>query len=298
MALPSRNELPLSVVVRRYLSHRRQIDRLAPSTIQGYMIVLVNFSDVLGPIEVGRVKPRHVTKYVHEKSKGGLSTASLGAYLTRLKQFARWCLAEQYSPANFMGAAHHPRRPRSVPRGLTAQEVQATIDACETPRDRIICVLMWLAGLRCIEVSRLQRCDLDLDQGLMMVHGKGDHDRELPIVAELATELRRFLELEPIASSGWLIRSERDPQRPLSAKSISELVAEIFRRAGVKRSRYDGRSAHAYRHTLAIELLDNGVDARDAADILGHVDPSLVWNVYGKRHRSNTRLRAALETRG
>ena len=109
-------------------------------------------------------------------------------------------------------------------------------------------------GLRCCEVARLQLGDLDRVNGLMLIVGKGGHERVLPIIEETAEAVDAYLTEYP-AFAGPLVRSYSDPHRGLASATITKLVRVWVGDAGIKRARHDGVSAHAFRHTAATDML-------------------------------------------
>jgi len=123
-------------------------------------------------------------------------------------------------------------------------------------------------GLRCCEVERLEMGQWDRRAQVMVVRGKGSHERALPVPVEVSAALAAYLAEHP-AGSGPLVRSYRRPTA-LAADTLSGMVSEWFRAAQVKRSARDGVSAHALRATAASDVLDVCGDLRVVQEMLGH----------------------------
>ncbi len=132
-----------------------------------------------------------------------------------------------------------------------------------------MCLLEVQEGLRAGEVSRLQIGDIDFIGRTARVVGKGGHERLLPISEETWAAVSAYLDEHP-ATSGPLLRSYRQPWRPLAPDTISGMVSEWMRVAGIKRRARDGISGHALRHTMATDALRNGAHLRDVQHALGH----------------------------
>lgn len=124
-------------------------------------------------------------------------------------------------------------------------------------------------GLRRKEVAGLSLGDFDFSERIMVVRGKGNHERVLPISSETWRALCCYLSERP-ATAGPLIRNYHDGRSALAAVSVGRLVSEWMSDAGIKEKAYDGRSAHALRHTAASDMLRSGAHLRDAQQALGH----------------------------
>jgi site-specific recombinase XerD len=128
-------------------------------------------------------------------------------------------------------------------------------------------LLMCQEGLRCCEVASHELGDVDFDERLMLIRGKGGHQRILPLTDETWGAIAEYLTDHP-AHAGPLIRSYNDPYRPIDASYVSTLVARWIRAAGVE------ATAHALRHTAATDMLRSGAHLRDVQAALGHVSLS------------------------
>lgn len=136
--------------------------------------------------------------------------------------------------------------------------------------------------------------DYDPAAATIEVTGKGLHERVVPVPGEVAAVLDRYLSTVGVMS-GPLIRSSRIPSRGLSAETISTYVSRWMADAGVKVGRWDGRSAHALRHTAASDVLDVCGDLRVVQAMLGHEHLSST-SIYLRRAKLD-QLRAAMEGR-
>jgi integrase/recombinase XerD len=155
-------------------------------------------------------------------------------------------------------------------------------------------MLMVQEGFRCCEVARLTLADIDQRRALVTVHGKGDKHRTVALVEDAQRELRRYL-AETHLTHGPLFPSRWHPHEPIGAGWMSELVGNIFRRSGVKARPYDGKSAHALRHTCLSDMVDEGADILEVQETAGHADLSTTRPYL--RYRRAEQLRTAMEGR-
>lgn len=140
-----------------------------------------------------------------------------------------------------------PHIRRTLPVTLNHEQVQACLAACPAPRERLVVLLMVQLGMRAGEVANAQTGDVDLQNRLMRIRGKGGHERVEPIPAELYLALVVWLRAAP---AGPLIaRVEGSTWLPLSRGYVSLMATNIMYAAGVKAAAGDMVTAHALRRT-------------------------------------------------
>ncbi len=126
----------------------------------------------------------------------------------------------------------------------------------------------YLAGLRVVELHRLNREDVDLDEAVLQVHGKGGVGRRIPIGTPLADALAEWIKERGSDDSALFISVDHDgTSRRLSRTAISKLIRRIGDAAGVK------LTPHDLRRTFATNLLESGVDLETVRRLMGHADP-------------------------
>lgn len=199
---------------------------------------------------------------------GGYSPASRRALLSSARCFLRWAERHKHVRRNVALNIKGPRQPRMLPRALPTGGPAKVLTACPDARARFIVTLMLQQGLRCVEISRLELHDIDTINETMMIRGKGDHERLLPLLAETREALFDYLAEHP-CTAGPLVRSYTR-REALTAGSISRLTSGWMLAAGVKSAPRDGVSAHSNRHTAATDMLLNGAHLRDVQTALGH----------------------------
>ena len=155
-----------------------------------------------------------------------------------------------------------------VPRNLSPEDVLAILAVCDD-RERVVTILMLQLGLRRGEVARLRVEDVDTTNRVVLVRGKGEHERVLPVPAQAAAELRRWLGGQRI-TSGPVIRSRTCPARGVRPETIGDMLGKVMYRAGVKACGWDRVSGHSLRHTSVADMLRHGAHVRDVQRIAGH----------------------------
>lgn len=226
------------------------------------------------------LKRHHVEEWIGTYRTAARASVVLGT----IRGFTAWCVDTDRLRADPAARIKPPKRPRLAPRELTRHESAQVLLACPDARAAVILSLAFHEGLRRAEIARLEIADVDRTFSNVHVIGKGGHERYVPLSLATQMALDRYLGEFP-AASGPLIRSYQFPTRGLHPDTITILVSRIMRDAGVKVRAWDGKSAHAGRHTFAGALLDNGADIRDVSNVLGHASLAPTWRYLARRQQ-------------
>jgi site-specific recombinase XerD len=195
-----------------------------------------------------------------------------------------------------LGAAMPPAagwRGTRLPSALGRAEVEALLGSCDrsTPggrRDRAIMALLARLGLRCGEVAALQFADIDWRAGEIAVCGKGRRRDRLPLPAEAGEALVAYLASgRPACRCRQVFVTVNAPHRPLLACSVTAVVYRACDRAGLGRA-----GGHRLRHALATEMLRQGGDLIEIAQVLRHSDLAATAG-YAKVDRAALRMVAS-----
>ncbi len=169
-----------------------------------------------------------------------------------------------------------PAIPKRLPKALPYEDVErllanaGDLATSEGVRDRALLEFLYGTGTRVSEAVGLDVDDIDLDERTVLVTGKGDKQRMLPLGEVAAEALSAYLVRgrPPLATRGRgtsrMFLNARGG--PLSRQSAYGILSAAARRAGL-----DGRvSPHSLRHSFATHLLQNGADVRVVQELLGH----------------------------
>jgi integrase/recombinase XerD len=220
---------------------------------------------------------------VDDDGRARYAPSSIARALVAVRSFHRFCLEEGFlavDPSEEVGA---PRVPLGIPKALTEGEVEALLaavvgDTARSLRDRAIVETLYATGVRISELVGLDRRDLDLDDGLVRVLGKGSKERIVPVGRSAREALTAYL----ADGRPQLARPDRSPRGGgeavilnarggrLSRQSCWKIVRTAGERAGV-----GGRlSPHVLRHSCATHMLERGADIRVVQELLGHASLS------------------------
>jgi integrase/recombinase XerD len=212
----------------------------------------------------------------HLTAKGNLlSPVSQSRMLTMVRGFTRFLKEKDYLLYDAGAAIKLPRKPQRLPRGILSNEdVRRLLNAEDMHtnkgyRDRIILEILYDTGIRRAEVSDIRTRDIDLDAGYILIHGKGNKDRVVPLSKRVCEMTRSYvLAVRPCfidgADPGYLILSYQGKR--MGERSVWKTVRHYAHTAGIKNK----VSTHTLRHTCATHMLRNGAPVRHLQEMLGH----------------------------
>lgn len=288
----------LTPLIDAYLAQRQALGRYAPESVRSIRYRLATLARHHGDRPAGELDWRTIEAWLVGMAEKRQATRR--AYLASARGFGRWLVREGVLDADPCAPIDPIPAPRSVPRAQPVEAVAAVLDACRTERDEAMVWLMLGCGLRRVEVARAMVDDYDPGERLLLVRGKGDRERIVPVPRPTADAIAR---LDP-RPGGPIIASRNGT--PLTAHTVGLTMTRLFERAGVKQGAWDGRTGHAMRHTYATDTLDSTEDLRVVKQLLGHAQLSSTevylarssaakarrvvdrrdWRVYGQRRAS------------
>ncbi len=252
----------------------------AEKTRRAYAIDLDQFarwaqSRGLEPDAIGY---RDLRRYAAALSEGGAAKSTVARKLAAIRGlFAHLlrCGTVSQNPADLLAS---PKRGRSLPQVLRAEQVAALLERipARTPlevRDRAMFELAYSCGLRCEEVVNLDASDPDFDSEQLRVTGKGSKTRVVPVGEPAQRALERYLE----RARPQLERDRSEPALFLSRSGLRLSPSDVRRRLTrwVREAAVAGRvSPHLLRHSFATHMLQGGADLRSIQELLGHASIS------------------------
>jgi integrase/recombinase XerD len=208
----------------------------------------------------------------------GKSPRSVSRYLSAYRQFYRWLLREGMIDADPVALIESPKVGRGLPKALTEEQVETLLAAPDTEtllgqRDRAMLELMYATGLRVSELVGLELANLNMNQGVIRVIGKGQKERLVPIGEEAHESLQVYL---GNGRPGLLKGVQTDSVFVTSRKAgmTRQAFWYMVRRYAVKCGVSQKLSPHMLRHSFATHLLNHGADLRVVQLLLGHSDLS------------------------
>ena len=288
-----------------FLDYLRVERGSAKLTIGAYASDLAQFSEFLEKRKQDLTGARRedVREYIQELFSNNLDARSVGRKLSAIRHLYRHLLLDGKINKDPTLNIDLPKQWKILPKALTRDEVGAML-AERKPhnetarsqalalRDHAMLELLYAGGVRVSEVADARLEDLKLDMGYIMVRGKGDKERMVPLGVPAQQALQRYLK-----NSREVIAKKRSSPllflgtagRRLTRQRVWQLVGKASLSAGLH------ASPHMLRHSCATHMVENGADLRTVQTILGHSDISTTQiythvaldrlkGVYAKHH--------------
>lgn len=233
--------------------------------------------------------PADISAYLRATAEGGLAPASRARRLSAIRQLFKFLAAEGIVAVDPANAFAGPKRPRPLPRTLSAAEVDRLIETARgrtddtKGRDRVralrlhaLIEMLYATGMRVSELVTLPRSVLTGDSRVLTIKGKGGRERIVPLNQAARAALDRYLNVgfedgvAPMVRTKWLFAS-RGAQGHLTRQRLAQELKRLAEDAGLDPGRV---SPHVLRHAFASHLLDRGADLRSVQQLLGHADIS------------------------
>ena len=263
-----------------YLEYLSVYRHLSPLTVAANRRDIEQFIQALPEQQdhpIAAIKELQIRTYLMQRSGQGAAAKSLARYRSHLKNFFAYCAKQhpELITTNPVELVSTPKIKRTLPEVLdvdTLFKLLAIPDNSEIAiRDKALLELFYSSGLRLAEISGLQWYDLQLDEGMVRVLGKGNKQRLVPI-GKMAK--RALLRWQPIAilwnnnEAPYVFISKRGGQ--LKHRSIQARVKYWAQKQGLWERVYP----HLLRHSFASHMLESSGDLRAVQEMLGHADLS------------------------
>ncbi len=287
----------------RYLATERNASDLTIKAYREDLFAMMEwFQTTRGKVpKPDALSPSDLRTFQAALQEAGYARSTISRKLASLRSFYRYAMRQGIAASNPAKPLRNPRRQRKLPHVLSNDEVGKLLlapPAADTSglRDRAILETMYSAGLRVSELVGLRDRDVDFDEQILRVRGKGRKERISPLGSFAIKAIRAYAK-----------RRIRDPKiemlggeapvfvnrfgKILTTRSVGRMLEKYIMQLGL-----DSRtSPHTLRHSFATHLLDRGADIRSVQELLGHkslattqiythVSAANLLSVYEKAH--------------
>jgi len=296
---------PNTRVLSRFLDYLKIEKGLAPLTVSAYATDIGQFAEFLAKRKRTLLKARrsNMRNFIQQLFANSVDGRSVGRKLSALRHLYRYLLLDKLIEHDPTLNIDSPKQWKVLPKALARDEMEAILsgshpasdrqqDEAIALRNRAMLEVFYAGALRVSEIISIKLEDLKLDVGYVLVRGKGDKERIVPLgksaqqaLAEYMREARTVLTRRNTSPLLFLGRR--------ACKLTRQRVWQIVRAASLSAGRH--ASPHMLRHSCATHMVENGADLRTVQTILGHADISTTQiythvaldrlkNVYQKHH--------------
>ena len=258
----------------------------SPNTVAAYGRDLEDAARFLGGAESPRpgvldaASTEDLRAYLRHLEGRGMSARTAARRLSTLRQFYRFLYADGLRADDPSAILESPRQGRSLPKLLSEDDVAALLDAAATrdgPEGKRLCALVELCyatGMRVTELVSLPLAAVQRDPEMLIVRGKGDKERMVPLSEPARKAVRAYLAVRdafvPDGTSNPFLFAGRGGKH-LSRQRFFQLLKDLAATARLDPRRV---SPHVLRHAFATHLLHHDADLRSVQQMLGHADIS------------------------
>jgi integrase/recombinase XerC len=303
-----------SPLVRQFLDYLKLERHFSDYTVKSYGADLIQFGQFLAG-EIGnadaargmaggslddkqaRCEPLTIREFLAYLYAQNYTKSTTARKLATLRSFYKFLIRRGVVSVNPLSTIRTPKQEKRLPKCLDLDQVQKLLDApgdgdLLSARDKAMLEVLYSSGIRVSELVELEMQDLDLQEGVLRVKGKGRKDRLTPIGSQAIKALQRYFELRQQDSRSQGQHTHRvflnKHGEPLSTRSVRRKLDKYLVQAGLD----PGISPHTLRHSFATHLLNNGADLRSVQELLGHQSLSTT-QVY--THLTTSRMKQAYE---
>ena len=263
--------------IKEFLDTKSIESGVSPNTIMAYRRDLTEFFDILESKDLSLITEEDIDFYLLNLNKLNNSAKTISRKNSCIREFFRFLITEKVITTTPLNRLHNPKLPKSLPVFLNSQEIEDICNVAKaetTPSLRRMVVMIKLifsSGLRVTELVSLHENSINFEHKQILIHGKGNKERIVPISKDTIKELFKYLEYrdEFIGNSKntWLFPSLTSLSGHITRDAFFKNLKKLAIKAGVSPSKV---FPHALRHSFATTLINNKADLRSIQKMLGH----------------------------
>ena len=271
-------------MVERFVDYLKIEKGLAPLTVAAYTTDIEQFANFLEKHKrtLLNAQRKHVREFIQQLFGNAVDGRSVGRKLSALRHLYRYLLLDKMVEHDPTLNIDSPKQWKVLPKALARDEMAAMLASPRSTsnrkeaeavavRDRAMLEVFYAAALRVSEIVGVKLEDLKIDLGYLLVRGKGDKERIVPLGKGAQDSLAHYL----AGARGILLKGKSSPLLFLGrgGKQLTrQRIWQMVRAASVGTGRT--ASPHMLRHSCATHMVENGADLRTVQTILGHADIS------------------------
>ncbi len=272
-------ENPIKNAIDEYLKSVQYEQQLTSNTGKAYKNDLKKYRLYLQKKEITNledIKSQDIENFLAGLSKSHESPTTVAHYLTAIKNFHKFLLKNDYLKKDVSLLIERPKLRKRIPKTLSYTEVDRLLDipldTIFDYRNKAMLELLYGTGLRITELISLTFQDIDFENCVLRVYGKGRKERIVPLGDYALNAIQSYLEYRPQLikknQSDYLFLNNHG--KPITRQGVFKMLKKLLDEKGIKTN----ASPHTLRHSYATHLLEGGADLRAIQELLGHQDIS------------------------
>jgi len=288
--------MTIEALLEQFYADLLLVKRDSQKTAETYKISAEEFLNwlVTERIKLRDVTAQNLTYYLLKRKTDGCSEITIAKDISGIRALGDYLVRKEFWTENHALMLDRPKANRALPKVLSIDQVDKLLESIDTSkplgkRDDALFELIYSCGLRISEACTLKISNIHMNEGIILVHGKGDKERLIPFGDRAAEKLRIYLdEVRPELTKGKNVAEAfvNYKGEPISRKGVWKKFQEMEKLSGVD------AKVHTLRHSFATHLLAGGADLRSVQELLGHSDLSTT-TIY--THVTNEQLERAHE---
>tara|TARA_B100000963_G_C22612649_1_gene665646 strand:- start:220 stop:1119 length:900 start_codon:yes stop_codon:yes gene_type:complete len=285
-------------LLKDYLIYLKIERGLSDNSIKSYSYdiqkLIIHINRYNRKLSLKKCDKQFMQEFIYNISKN-INSRSQARLLSSLKSFFNYLIFEGYNKVSPMELIESPKIISKLPDVLSIQEIKILINNSEKNKDfgirnSAIIETLYGSGLRVSELINLKLSDIQCDEKLLLIHGKGNKQRLVPLGSICELKINNYVDnirnLKKIKkNSNDIVFLNRNGGK-LSRAMIFNIVKEAQRKSNIEKT----ISPHTLRHSFATHLLENGADLRSIQIMMGHenITTTEVYTHLDTKHLSKT----------
>jgi integrase/recombinase XerD len=284
-----------------FLDYCSSVRGYSPNTVSAYRNDLGRADEFLSRRTIDKITLTDISHFIDNPEEKKRSAATRARTVATLRSFLLFCEKEYGENVIDVRELTLPKVPVASAHALTEEEINTLLQSFSADsvgiRDHALCELLYATGIRISEAHGLDTVDVDYDERLIRVMGKGMKERVVPIGTVALDAVRKYhMETRPVFAqkrrgpqTNALFLSQRGTR--LSRQGLYDIVRKAAKRSGLEKKVWP----HVFRHSFATHLLQHGADMRIVQELLGHaslsttqrytaVDTQRLHDLYSRSH--------------
>ncbi len=260
----------------KFLEHLKFERRVSPLTVESYandLRILHKFLEQEELGDIDQITPKIVRMWIVDMLDGGFTPRSVNRKIAAVRSYFRFLTREQIVEKNPCAVIENVKTPKTLPTFLHEKEMDLMLDKMNFEndfvgtRDRAILEMFYQTGMRVSELTNLELSQLDFSRQTVLVNGKRNKQRIIPLTNVLISILNSYLhnrnEKFGNAEKRLFLTDKGEPIYTMLVYRLVHAHIETV-------STITKKSPHVLRHTFATVLLNNGADLLAIKELLGH----------------------------